>query len=172
MSGGRADRVIYQVASWCLSYPDEALVERVGLLAAAVGELPTGRARTGLGAIVDHLASSPLDRLQGEYVELFDLSRKRALYLSYWTDGDTRRRGEVLGTFKARYRESGFLVDTRGEPAAPGWTEPGLPARLPGARVLDPALRAAAALRRRVRPQPPACPAPVVLDRRRHPAAR
>ena len=32
----------------------------------------------------------------------FDLSRKHALYLSYWTDGDTRRRGEVLGRFKTR----------------------------------------------------------------------
>ena len=46
---------------------------------------------------------------------MFDLSRKHALYLSYWTDGDTRRRGEVLGRFKAAYRASGFLVDTHGE---------------------------------------------------------
>ena len=45
----------------------------------------------------------------------FDLSRKHALYLSYWTDGDTRRRGEVLGRFKSAYRASGFLVDTHGE---------------------------------------------------------
>ena len=29
---------------------------------------------------------------------MFDLSPKHALYLSYWTDGDTRRRGEVLAT--------------------------------------------------------------------------
>ena len=30
------------------------------------------------------------------------MTKKRALYLSYWTDGDTRRRGEVLAAFKAR----------------------------------------------------------------------
>jgi len=35
--------------------------------------------------------------------------------LSYWTDGDTRRRGQVLATFKQRYRDSGFHADTRGE---------------------------------------------------------
>ena len=67
--------------------------------------------------------SDPLDarcpcrarRLAGGYVDTFDLSRKHALYLSYWTDGDTRRRGEVLGRFKTAYRSSGAVVDTHGE---------------------------------------------------------
>ena len=64
---------------------------------------------------LDHAAATPLDVLQPDYVHLFDLSRKQALYLSYWTDGDTRRRGEVLGRFKAAYRASVWLVDTGGE---------------------------------------------------------
>ena len=46
---------------------------------------------------------------------MFDLSRKYALHLSYWTDGDTRRRGEVLARFKQRYRASGFLGNLHGE---------------------------------------------------------
>lgn len=108
-------RVVHQVSSWCLAYPDDALVERLGLLTAAVDELPAGRARDGLRAFLDHVSATPLDVLQTDYVHLFDLSRKQALYLSYWTDGDTRRRGEVLAAFKERYRASGFLVDTRGE---------------------------------------------------------
>ncbi len=65
--------------------------------------------------LLEHLASRPLDELQRRFVDTFDLSRKHALYLSYWTDGDTRRRGEVLGRFKSAYRASGFLVDTHGE---------------------------------------------------------
>ena len=69
----------------------------------------------------------------------FDLSRKHALYLSYWTDGDTRRRGEVLARFKAAYRASGFLVDTRGE--LPDY----LPMVLEFAAVADPAAGPAAA---------------------------
>jgi nitrate reductase molybdenum cofactor assembly chaperone NarJ/NarW len=65
--------------------------------------------------VVAYLGSRPLEELQRHYVEVFDLSRKHALYLSYWTDGDTRRRGAVLGEFKQRYRASGWLVDSGGE---------------------------------------------------------
>jgi nitrate reductase molybdenum cofactor assembly chaperone NarJ/NarW len=108
-------RVVHQVAAWCLGYPDEGLIERVPLLCAAVGEQPNGPARAGLVKLLDYLGMSPLPVVQQHYVDVFDLSRKHALYLSYWTDGDTRRRGEVLARFKARYRASGWLVNTRGE---------------------------------------------------------
>lgn len=108
-------RVVHQVASWCLAYPDDDLVDRLSLLVAAVDELPAGPARDGLRAFLDHAATTPLADLQRAYVDAFDLSGRQTLYLSYWTDGDTRRRGEVLAAFKARYRASGMLVDTRGE---------------------------------------------------------
>lgn len=108
-------RVVHQVASWCLSYPDEELLGRLPLLRAAVDGLPAGIEREGLRRFLDDAAGTALGVQQRRYVEVFDLSRKHALYLSYWTDGDTRRRGEVLGRIKARYRASGFLVDTRGE---------------------------------------------------------
>ncbi|GCE75698.1 nitrate reductase molybdenum cofactor assembly chaperone [Cellulomonas biazotea] len=108
-------RVVHQVASWCLAYPDDDLVDRLPLLVAAVDELPAGAARDGLRAFLDHAATTPLPDLQRAYVDAFDLSGRQTLYLSYWTDGDTRRRGEVLAAFKARYRASGMLVDTRGE---------------------------------------------------------
>jgi len=113
MSPRRAqrDRVIHQAASWCLSYPDTALVELVPVLRGALAEV----AVTSLDAFLEHVEQTPVDRLEQEYVDVFDLSRRHALYLSYWTDGDTRRRGEVLAGFKQRYRRSGFLVDTRGE---------------------------------------------------------
>jgi nitrate reductase delta subunit len=99
------------VASWCLCYPDVELVDRVPLLRAALAE----ESVVALDAFLDHVEKTPLAELEREYVEVFDLSRRHALYLSYWTDGDTRRRGEVLAGFKQRYRRSGFLVDTRGE---------------------------------------------------------
>jgi nitrate reductase delta subunit len=107
--------VVHQVASWCLSYPDPTLVGRIPLLTSAVDELPAATSGTGLRAFLDHARDVPLPALQREYVDLFDLSSRQPLYLSYWTDGDTRRRGEVLGRFKERYRASGFLVDTHGE---------------------------------------------------------
>ena len=108
-------RVVYLVASWCLDYPTVSLVERLPLFVDALAEQPHSPEFAELDRLVEHLARTPLDHLQHAYVDVFDLSRKHALYLSYWTDGDTRRRGEVLGRFKSAYRASGFLVDTRGE---------------------------------------------------------
>lgn len=133
-------RVIRQVASWCLEYPDTTLVERVPLLRSALAEQQV----EDLDGFLEELETLPLGELQRRYVDVFDLSRKHALYLSYWTDGDTRRRGEVLAGFKQRYRASGFLVDTRGE--LPDF----LPLVLEFAAVADPT--AGEALLREYRP--------------------
>ncbi|MBB3045467.1 nitrate reductase molybdenum cofactor assembly chaperone [Nocardioides sp. LMS-CY] len=104
-------RVTRQAASYLLAYPDQALLDRVPLLRDALAE----QGVDGLDAFLDHLEGTPLRELERQYVEVFDLSRRHALYLSYWTDGDTRRRGEVLARFKAAYRACGFVVDTSGE---------------------------------------------------------
>lgn len=126
------DRVTYQVASWCLGYPDGELIGRLPTLRAALGEQRQTEPTRLLRGFVDHLARTPLEQLTRHYVDVFDLSRKHALYLSYWTDGDTRRRGEVLGSFKQRYRDSGYLVQTGGE--LPDF----LPMVLEYAAVVDP----------------------------------
>lgn len=120
MRRGRRDlspdtRVVHQVASWCLSYPDDALDERLPQLTAALSEQPVAPTTEPLARFLGHLSGLSMPQRQHEYVGTFDLTSKHALYLSYWTDGDTRRRGEVLARFKQRYRDSGFLVDTRGE---------------------------------------------------------
>ncbi|HEX5090184.1 MAG TPA: nitrate reductase molybdenum cofactor assembly chaperone [Nocardioides sp.] len=104
-------RVVRQAASHLLAYPDQPLLDRVPLIRAALAEQRVG----SFDELLEHVERTPLAQLQQQYVEVFDLSRRHALYLSYWTDGDTRRRGEVLAAFKQRYRDSGFLVDTSGE---------------------------------------------------------
>lgn len=109
----RRSQVLYLAAAWCLSYPDGDLVARVPLIRAALDEFPG--ATTGFEAVLDQLENTPPMELQAFYVREFDLGKRHALHLSYWTDGDTRRRGEVLGTFKEAYRQSDILVDTRGE---------------------------------------------------------
>jgi len=115
--GAAADdhRVVRLVASRCLEYPTDELIGSLPLITEALAEQGDSAGAHALSGMLDHLATTPLDELQRSYVDVFDLSRKHALYLSYWTDGDTRRRGEVLGRFKAAYRASGFVVDTRGE---------------------------------------------------------
>ncbi|GAA4753565.1 nitrate reductase molybdenum cofactor assembly chaperone [Gordonia alkaliphila] len=108
-------RIVYQGASWCLSYPDDDLLGRLPMLAAALDEQPDSAAVRTLRGVVEHLAAADPATARQNYVDVFDMTRRHTLYLTYWTDGDTRRRGTSLGAFKQRYRDSGFLVDTHGE---------------------------------------------------------
>ncbi len=107
--------IVYQVASWCLSYPDDQLLELLPLLTDALDEQPGSRPIVLLRSVVDALRSGAPDELRHDYVDVFDLSRAHTLYLTYWTDGDTRRRGEALAAVKQLYRDSGYLTDLHGE---------------------------------------------------------
>lgn len=104
--------VIFQAAALLLTYPDEQLLERLDLIEEAVGQT---RAAADFAPTFAHLRSMPLMELQSWHVQEFDLSRRHAQHLTYWTDGDTRRRGEVLAAIKQTYRDSGLLVDLAGE---------------------------------------------------------
>ena len=73
----------------------------------AVAGLPDG-VRMPLGSFLDHVTSQPLEDVQREYVETFDHTRKCCLYLTYFTFGDTRRRGVALVQFKQAYRKAGL----------------------------------------------------------------
>ncbi|MBU8865760.1 nitrate reductase molybdenum cofactor assembly chaperone [Paenarthrobacter aromaticivorans] len=109
----RHEQVVYMAAAWCLSYPDEELLTKTPLIRAALTEYPG--AVEDFEGVLDLLESSEPMEIQTHYVREFDMGRRHALHLSYWTDGDTRRRGEVLGNFKKAYRQSEALVDTHGE---------------------------------------------------------
>jgi nitrate reductase delta subunit len=97
-----------------LGYPDDGVVDRADLVRAALTDAALQRA-ADFAPLWDFWATTAPAKVQNHYVEIFDLSRRHTLYLSYYTDGDTRRRGETLMTIKQRYRRSGFLVDTHGE---------------------------------------------------------
>ena len=105
-------RVIYAAASVVLSYPDENVLGQLPLVEQALAEVD---ALDGFAATLAHLRSMPVLEVQSWHVQEFDLSRRHALHLTYWTDGDTRRRGEVLAAVKQTYRDSGLLVDLNGE---------------------------------------------------------
>lgn len=109
-----ADRVVWQSASVVLGYPDSSVTERAGIVRAALADAAPQRL-ADFGALLDFWATKDPQLVQNHYVEVFDLSRRHTLYLSYYSDGDTRRRGETLAGIKQHYRRSGFLVDTHGE---------------------------------------------------------
>lgn len=102
-------RRVRALASLLLRYPDEELVGRVADLASAVESLPRQQ-REPLRTFLGHLASVPLLDLQREYVATFDLKRRCCLYLSYYLNGDTRRRGMALVGFQDVYRSAGLAV--------------------------------------------------------------
>lgn len=117
-SGGPAravralDEVVHQAAALCLAYPEDALRDRLDTIEAALA----GSTDAALFApVIAHLRGDSLRELQSFHVAEFDLSRRHSLHVSYWTDGDTRRRGATLAEVKQVYRASGLVVDTGGE---------------------------------------------------------
>ncbi|MFT4294411.1 MAG: nitrate reductase molybdenum cofactor assembly chaperone [Micropruina sp.] len=113
------EAVVFQAAALCLAYPEQELLDRLDVIEAALAGTDTGPA---FAPVLAHLRGARgvaprrlLRELQSFHVQEFDLSRRHALHLSYWTDGDTRRRGGVLAEIKQLYRDSGLVVDLAGE---------------------------------------------------------
>lgn len=98
--------VTLRAAGVLLGYPDEVLIAELPLLRAATQTLPDP-ARLPLLALIQRLSDEPLTTLQREYVDTFDLRRRCCLYLTYYTYGDTRKRGMALLRFRHAYRASG-----------------------------------------------------------------
>ncbi|QVQ50113.1 nitrate reductase molybdenum cofactor assembly chaperone [Spiractinospora alimapuensis] len=99
-------RVTWQAVSFLLCYPDERLWEHRPLLRDALpSTVPASRPH--LAEFLTHLESTDPRSLAEHYVATFDLRRRCCLYLTYYSDGDTRRRGEALAALKQRYREAG-----------------------------------------------------------------
>ncbi|WP_369393106.1 nitrate reductase molybdenum cofactor assembly chaperone [Streptomyces sp. CG1] len=94
-----SDAVLYQAAALCLTYPDDDLIARLPLLREAAPQLRT---------FTDHAAVTPPRELAAHYVRVFDFKNRHSLYLSWWHDGDARRRGMSLVRFKDVYRAYGL----------------------------------------------------------------
>lgn len=109
----RERSVVFALVSRLLRYPDRELLDDLPLLGEAAGGLPAS-VRAPLGGLVAHLAATPLLALQADYVATFDLRRRNCLYLTYFLNGDTRRRGAALWRFRDLYRRYG-LVTADGE---------------------------------------------------------
>ena len=104
---GRRDRVVLQAAAHLLDYPDAAWRERLPLVRAAL-QAVGGRAARKLVAFLDQASSMPATQAASHFVEVFDFKNRHSLYLTWWLDGDTRRRGASLVELKAVFREAGF----------------------------------------------------------------
>jgi nitrate reductase molybdenum cofactor assembly chaperone NarJ/NarW len=102
-------RRLLAVASMLLCYPEASTVDRLALVERSSAGLPVD-AREPLARFAAWLGSVPLLDAQAHYVEIFDRRRKACLYLTYFLNGDTRRRGMALVEFKEAYQAAGFDV--------------------------------------------------------------
>ena len=96
--------VVWQAGAHLLAYPDERFWGRLPLIREA--------AEPYFAGFLARVTALGPGELAAHYVETFDLRRRCCLYLTYYTDGDTRRRGESLAALKQRYRAAGWeLMD-------------------------------------------------------------
>ena len=104
---GDLRRQLFAALSVLLQYPDASthkVMPQVRALASALD----AESERELSAFVNWFESVSLLEAQAHYVELFDRKRRACLYLSYYLNGDTRRRGMALVRFKELYREFGW----------------------------------------------------------------
>ncbi|WSQ13331.1 nitrate reductase molybdenum cofactor assembly chaperone [Streptomyces sp. NBC_01231] len=94
-----SDAVLYQAAALCLTYPDDDFRARLPLLREAAPQLRE---------FTDHAAVTSARDLAAHYVRVFDVRNPHSLYLTWWRDEDTRRRGMALDRFREVFREHGL----------------------------------------------------------------
>jgi nitrate reductase molybdenum cofactor assembly chaperone NarJ/NarW len=108
-NGSHAARAtIYKLCSLALQYPDEELLAARAELAAAAAGLRPASAAGALDRFVDWWADAPELELAQHYVETFDLHKRSALYLTFYSLGDKRERGQALLRLRKLYRAAGL----------------------------------------------------------------
>ena len=101
--------VAARAASLLLRYPDHAVLSALPTLVAALDELPAPVAEP-LRVVAEHRRAGDPAALAAPYVELFDFRRRCCLHLTYYTAGDTRKRGEALVLFAEAYKQAGLQL--------------------------------------------------------------
>lgn len=99
------------MCSRLLAYPDEQFEAERDQLVEASNQLPPELSSEFAKFFAATEGRELLD-LQAEYVRTFDVRRRACLYLSYYLNGDTRRRGAALWRFQETYKILGFEMDS------------------------------------------------------------
>lgn len=101
--------VAARAASLLLRHPDAELIALLPTLREALADVSAEVAEP-LSAVAQHRAAGEPNALAAAYVETFDFRRRCCLYLTYYTHGDTRARGQALARFAETYRLAGYAV--------------------------------------------------------------
>ena len=106
--------LVFACATVLLSYPDGSFSEDMAATREAIERLPKCKARTELASTLVWLSAKNALEAAANYVETFDLQKRRSLHLTYYLHGDTRERGLALSALVGVYRKEGFEL-TSGE---------------------------------------------------------
>ncbi|MET9295075.1 nitrate reductase molybdenum cofactor assembly chaperone [Streptomyces sp. NPDC003077] len=98
---------VHQAASLLLYYPGDGWPGLLGLVREQLGTV-RGPAARPLVRFCDRMADTPVLDAAAHYTDVFDRTPRRTLHLTYYTDGDTRRRGAALARLKALYQQHGW----------------------------------------------------------------
>jgi len=100
-------RRLFAVASLALRYPERDWMRSFEEIEHDLDQFGDENKEI-LWALLTYFSSKSLLELQEDYVSTFDRRRKACLYLSYYLNGDTRRRGIALLDFKQLFASEGW----------------------------------------------------------------
>jgi nitrate reductase delta subunit len=98
---------VWQSASILMDYPSDGLFTQIDLLSEVAASLPA-KLGSGLQATIDRLRHQSLWKSQSDYVDTFDTRRRGCLFLTYFSNGETRKRGLALLRIKQVYTKAGL----------------------------------------------------------------
>jgi len=103
-------RTIHMAASILLDYPQPDRRAHFELIASTISSLPDEIAEE-FDAFLTAASAMSQQQLEAHFTSTFDQKRKCCPYLTYYSTGDTRRRGMALVGFIEAYRAAGWEVE-------------------------------------------------------------
>ena len=103
-------RTVHMAASLLLDYPNPQRRAQFNRVADVVRTLPPEIAEE-FAAFLSAASELSQHELEAHFTEIFDQKRKCCPYLTYYSTGDTRRRGMALVGFIEAYRAAGWEVE-------------------------------------------------------------
>lgn len=102
-------RIVHMSASVLLDYPTRERRSQFELVAEELGGLPV-EIREEFESFLSSATNMSQQDLESHFTSIFDQKRKCCPYLTYYSTGDTRRRGMALVSFVEAYRAAGWEV--------------------------------------------------------------
>ena len=100
-------RRLFAIASVALRYPERDWLKSFEEIEYELDSFdPETKER--LWSLLTYFSSKSIMDLQIDYVNTFDRKRRACLYLSYYLNGDTRKRGMALLNFKNLFASEGW----------------------------------------------------------------